>query len=138
MKKNILLFLMIILITSGCSNKKLVCKRNMNNSSFEYSIEFKDDSIKIMNLYYDMDLTNYSNRQISMVEKQDFCSKLKDNMKSFKDAFNNCKQEIIDEHLRVTANIDVSKISKTTLEKISTSDKTKSLMEKQNYKCSVK
>ena len=138
MKKNILLFLMIILITSGCSNKKLVCKRNMNNSSFEYSMEFKDDSIKTMNLYYDMDLTSYSNRQISMVEKQDFCSKLKDNMKSFKDAFNNCKQEIIDEHLRVTANIDVSKISKTTLEKISTSDKTKSLMEKQNYKCSVK
>ena len=139
MKKNILMFLIIVLVTSGCGNtKNLICTKKVNKSSVEYNIKYKDNNIKTMKFYYNMDLTSYSNKQISMVQKQDFCSKLKDNMKTFKDAFNNCKQEIVDEHLKVTTNIDISKISKTTLDKISTSDKTKSLMEKQNYKCTIK
>ena len=59
-------------------------------------------------------------------------------MSSYKDAFTDCKQNITDKHLKVSSVLDVDKIAKNILDKMTTPAKTKKELEKEGYKCTVK
>ena len=130
-----------VLFIAGCSQKesKLVCTQTTSGIDIEFNVGFKGNVIKSMDFNYDMDLSKYSDTQIKAIGKQDFCSTVKNYMSQFKDAFSNCKQDIgSDKHLKVAADFEVDKLTKSYLDKISTPAKTKKELEASGYKCTIK
>ena len=144
MKKNrILLTLVLVLsvvLLSGCTKKdaKLTCTQTSSGVDIEFNVGFKGNTIQTMDFNYDMDLSNYSDTQITAIGKQDFCTTVKNYMSSFKDAFTNCDQDIVDKHLKVNSVLDVNKIVKSYLQKISSPAAAKKELEAEGYKCVIK
>ena len=68
----------LLVVTVGCSkDSKLVCTQKTSGVDIVFNIGFKGNTIEDMDFSYDMDLSNYSDLQISAIEKQDFCSSVK-------------------------------------------------------------
>ena len=130
----------VALLATGCSPKesKLVCTQNTSGVDIEFNVGFKGNVIDTMDFNYDMDLSKYSDSQIEAVGKQDFCTIVKNAMSTYKDAFTDCKQDIADKHLKVNSVLDVDKIAKNMLDKMSSPDATKKELESEGYKCTVK
>ena len=85
----------LLVVTVGCSkDSKLVCTQKTSGVDIVFNIGFKGNTIEDMDFSYDMDLSNYSDLQISAIEKQDFCSSVKSTMSQYKDAFTDCKQSV--------------------------------------------
>ena len=84
-----------------------------------------------------MDLSKYSDAQIEAIGKQDFCSRVKSSMSTFKDAFSNCNQEISSKHLNVKAELDVNKVAKDYVSKIAKPESAKAELEKVGYTCTI-
>lgn len=128
------------LILSGCGSKekKLVCTQTASGVDIEFNVGFKGKVISSMDFNYDMDLSKYSDTQIKAIEKQDFCSAVKNSMSQYKSAFTGCKQKIASKHLKVDATLDVGKVAKSVSEKLTTPEKTKKELENQGYKCTIK
>ena len=141
MKKCLFLVTIIAfsLVVTGCgATKKLVCKQKASGVDITFNVGFEGNKIKDMDFSYDMDLSSYSDTQITMIEKQDFCKLVKSSMDDYKDAFTDCKQKVADKHLRVDSVLDANKISKNA-EKIMTSpEKAKKELEKTGYTCKIK
>lgn len=129
-----------VLLASGCSAReaKLVCTQTASGVDITFNIGFKGSTIKTMDFGYDMDLSKYSDAQISSVEKQDFCNIVKKSMSEYKDAFTDCQQKVVSKHLKVDSVLDVNKIAKNMLDKMGTPEATKKELEKQGYKCTIK
>ena len=129
-----------LLIITGCSTKeaKLVCKQTASGVDITFNVGFKGNTINTMDFDYDMDLSSYSDEQINVLKEQDFCTSVKSAMSSYKDAFTDCKQDISDKHLKVSSVLDVDKIAKNILDKMTTPEKTKKELEKEGYTCTVK
>ena len=141
MKKGILLSLLLVavILVSGCTKKssKLVCTQTASGVDITFNVDFDGKTVKNMDFSYDMDLSSYSDTQISAVGKQDFCTRVKSLMSSFSEAFKDCKQDISNKHLKVSAALDVNKISDSALN-VSSPDAAKKELEKIGYSCTIK
>lgn len=141
MKKLLLVFVVVCsFFLVGCSfgKQKLVCKQKASGVDIEFNVGFFLNRIKTIDFNYDMDLASYSDKQISMIGKQDFCSIVKQSMKDYKNAFNQCKQKISGKHLKVYADLDVNKLDKSISKKMTTPKDAKKELEKTGYACKIK
>ena len=129
-----------LLVVTGCSAKKakLVCTQTSSGVDITFNVGFKGNTIDAMDFDYDMDLSSYSDEQISLLEGQDFCTSVKSAMSDYKDAFTNCEQDISNKHLKVSSVLDVDKVAKNVLDKMSTPERTKKELEKEGYTCTIK
>ena len=137
----VILVAVVVLVASGCmgmGSKKLTCTQNTDGVDIEFNVGFSGNTIKSMDFSYDMDLSAYSDTQIGMIENQDFCSIVKSSMSEYSNAFTDCKQNISDKHLQVSAAFDVDKLTSSVLEKMTTPSAAKKDLEKQGYKCVIK
>ena len=141
MKKGILLSLLlaVVVISTGCAKKdvKLVCTQTASGVDVTFNVDFSGKVITNMDFAYDMDLSSYSDAQVEAIGKQDFCSRVKSSMSTFKDAFTDCKQEISSKHLNVKAELDVDKVAKSYLNKITKPESAKAELEKVGYTCTI-
>lgn len=141
MKKGILLSLLlaVVVLSTGCAKKdvKLVCTQTASGVDVTFNVDFSGKVITNMDFAYDMDLSNYSDAQVEAIGKQDFCSRVKSSMSTFKDAFTDCKQEISSKHLNVKAELDVDKVAKSYLNKITKPENAKAELEKVGYTCTI-
>ena len=142
MKNKIILGLSLVVSTivlTGCVAKpaKLVCTQTTSGVDITFNVDFKGKTIKNMDFSYDMDLSKYSDAQIKAVGKQDFCTRVKNSMIGFKDAFTDCNQSIEDKHLKVASKMDIDKIAKNYLEKMTTPEAAKKQLEASGYKCTI-
>ncbi|MBE6160858.1 MAG: hypothetical protein E7158_01375 [Firmicutes bacterium] len=135
-KSKILVVALVVLLTTGCGKEtKLVCKQTASGVDVTFNIGFKGNEVKTMDFKYDMDLSDYTDKQIETVEKQDFCELVKSSMDEFSDAFKNCEKKVEDKHLFVTSDLEVDKIAKDEKDKMGSPEDTKKELEKQGYKC---
>ncbi len=132
--------LALVFLATGCVGKesKLVCTQTKSGVDVEFNVGFKGNLIKSMDFNYDMDLSKYSDTQISAIEKRDFCTYVKNAMYAYKDAFTDCDQKIENKHLIVDSELSVDKLAKNLTDKMTTPQKAKTELEKQGYKCSIK
>lgn len=129
----------LCLLLSGCNSQKakLVCKQAVSGVDITLNVGFKGKVVDTMDLLYEMDLSKYSDIQIEAVGKQDFCNIVKGAMSQYKEAFTDCNQNISNKKLSVSADFDVDKIAKNTLDKMGTPEDTKNELEKQKYTCTI-
>lgn len=130
----------VAFLATGCSQKeaKLVCTQTTSGVDIEFNVGFKGNTIETMDFNYNMDLSSYTDTQISYVEKQDFCATVKSSMSEYKDAFTSCNQEIVDKQLKVNSELDVDKIANNVLEKMTSPKKAKAELEAEGYTCTIK
>ena len=128
------------LLLTGCGNKesKLVCTQTSSGVDVGFNVGFKGNTIDTMDLSYDMDLSKYSDTQVTAIGKQDFCTRIKSSMTQIKDAFSDCNQEITDKKLHVSAKLDIDKVSKNFLDKKTTPKAAKKSLEDVGYTCTIK
>ena len=127
------LFLCGVLCLTGCGGgaSKLTCTINQSGVDATINANFDGNKVKDMSLRYDMDLSSYSDSQISLLEKQDYCKSIKASMSQFE--LSNCKQDISGKALKVTADIDISKMSDSDL--TGSPSETKKALEKMGFSC---
>ena len=138
MKKSITLFGVIafaILLTTGCGKTKLVCKQKVSGLDITFNVGFNGDKVESVDFGYDMDVSKYSDSMIKLLEKQDFCNKVKTSMSQYKSAFANCKQSTKNKHIIIKSAFNVKKLTKNQFASV---DKTKKELEKEGYKCTKK
>jgi len=144
MKRRFLVFGVLfcsVLALTGCGSKKetkLVCTQTTSGVDIEIDAVFKNDEITTVDFSYGMDLSKYSDTQIEAIGKQDFCKIVKSAIGAYKDAFGNCKHEIKDKKLSLTASLDPDQLASTGLSKKSTPEQGKKSFESQGYKCEAK
>lgn len=143
MKGNKLLFIGVLaagaFLFTGCTAKeaKLTCTQTNNGVDVEFIVGFKGNVIDSMDFSYDMSLEEYSDLQIEAIGEQDFCSVVKQSMTDYKEAFTSCNQEIAEKHLKVKSSLDVDKIAKNVMGKMTTPEKGKEALESTGYKCVI-
>ena len=139
MKKSIALLgiaTFAVLLATGCGGKtKLVCTQKQSGVDIEFNVGFNGNKVESLDFNYDMDLSKYSDSQIKLIEKRDFCSLVKLSMSGYKDAFTGCKQNVVKKHLKVVSKLDIDKIAKSEKDKLTSADEAKKALEKQGYKC---
>ena len=119
MKKTVIfvlsVFMIICLSACGKKTQKLVCTQNVDGVDRTINVVFEGDKVKTMDFSYTSDLSEYTDEQLEVIKKQDYCTSIKNAMSDYSEAFSNCKNNIGDKKLSITANLDVSKIAKSTL-----------------------
>ena len=137
MKKKVMgltLFLCGVFCLVGCgssSSGKLTCKITSGGADVTLTANFDGNKVDAMSIKYDMDLSSYSDSQVTILEKQDFCKSLKSSMSQFE--LTGCKQDISNKQLKVTSDIDISKMASTDL--VGSKDETKKALEAMGFKC---
>ena len=136
MKKKLMgaaLFLCGVLCLTGCGggSSKLTCTISQSGVDITLNAGFDGNKVKDMSLRYDMDLSSYSDTQVSLLEKQDYCKSIKASMSQFE--LKNCQQKIANKALKVTSDIDVSKMSDSDL--TGSPEETKKALEKMGFSC---
>ena len=127
-----------ILLLAGCGEKaKLNCKMSVSGVDIDLNAGFAGNKLESMNLKYFMDLGDYSDTQVDAIKGQDFCTSVKNVMGVLKESFSNCKQNIEDKKLNVTADFDLDKIDKNQLSKMQSPDDAKKDLEKIGYTCKI-
>ena len=141
MKKGILLSLLLVVavLLTGCAKKqsKLVCTQTTSGVDIVFNVSFKGNVVDSMDFSYNMDLSKYSDAQIEAIGKQDFCTRVKNQMASFKDAFTSCNQEITNKQLKVNSVLDVDKAAKSYFGKVSSPESAKKQLESVGYTCTI-
>ena len=143
--KKVFLFssLLLVLFLTGCSSsdKKLVCNQSVTSSGVVVSVdmitEFSGDEVSRIGLEYGVDLSSYTDAQISAISSQDMCTSVKAQMASYANAFTNCKQDVSNKKLKITADLDVDKLAGIGLSKKTTVDEAKKAYESQGYTCTI-
>lgn len=134
------LFATLLLVT-GCSlggEKTLSCDQSTSGVDINITTNFKGNKIDTMNLKYGMDLSSYTDAQIKAIEGQDFCKLVKSAMTGMEKSFGNCKQNIENKQLSVTATLDVSKLEGFDISTKSTFSDVKKSLESSSFKCTEK
>ena len=141
MKRSFVFIFVVVVLSifiTGCGKKAtLKCTQSTNGVDIIFNVGFDGNTISSMDFSYDMDLSSYPEESLSSIDKQDWCSLVKDSMSEYKSAFTNCKHERNDRNLHVSATLDVDKIAKNVLSKMSTKKKKKKGLEEQGYKCNI-
>ena len=135
------LFAGVLLVTvTGCGKKetKLVCNQESSGVDVIFNVEFTNNVIEDMDFSYNMDLSSYNDTQIKAIEKQDFCTIVKSYLSSYKNAFEDCKQSVKEKQLKVSADLDVDKLTANAIDKKSTPEEAKKALEKEGYTCKIK
>lgn len=129
-----------LLLVTGCGvgNKTLSCDQSTSGVDINITSTFKGNKIDTMSLKYGMDLSSYTDAQIKAIEGQDFCKSVKNAMTGMDKAFGNCKQNIENKQLAVTATLDVSKLKGFDISDKSTFSDVKKALEKLSFKCTEK
>lgn len=140
MKKKILSLVLVlgtVFILTGCGNKPstIVCSQKVSNINVEINADFIGNKVKKMGLKYDMDYSNYSDSVVSTIAKKDYCSTVKSTMAS-QFTLVNCKQTTNGKNIVITSDIDISKLSSSSL--TGSPSATKTELEKQGYSCTLK
>ncbi|MBR1414201.1 MAG: hypothetical protein IJ574_06040 [Bacilli bacterium] len=137
--KIIIASLLAVFLLTGCASKesKLTCTQTTSGVDVIFIVDFKGNVIDNMDINYNMDLSKYSDAQIEAVGKQDFCSSVKNAFGSYKEAFNNCKQNIADKKLEVTADLEIEKVSDSILDKLASPEAAKEELEDEGYTCTL-
>lgn len=138
--KIILTVVLSAILLTGCQAKesKLECTQTSSGVDVGFNVGFKGNTIDTLDLSYDMDLSKYSDTQITAIGKQDFCTRIKSSMTQVKEAFTDCKQDISDKKLHVSAKLDIDKVSKSFLDKKTTPKAAKKSLEDVGYTCTIK
>ena len=120
---------------------ELNCKQTVTQSgigvAIDFDIEFVDNVIKDIDFSYDMDLTSYNDQQVEAVSKTDLCTVVKDAMSNYKNAFTDCNQKVENKHMIIESELDIDKIAKNQLEKMSKPEAAKEELEKEGYTCTI-
>lgn len=140
MKKKILSLVLVlgtVFILTGCGNKPstIVCSQKVSNINVEINAGFVGNKVKTMGLKYDMDYSNYSDTYVETVSKQDFCKTVSNAMSS-QFTLVNCKQTTNGKNIIINSDIDISKLSSSSL--TGSPSATKAELEKQGYSCTLK
>ena len=141
MKKTVIfvlsVFMIICLSACGKKTQKLVCTQNVDGVDRTINVVFEGDKVKTMDFSYTSDLSEYTDEQLEVIKKQDYCTSIKNAMSDYSEAFSNCKNNIEDKKLSITANLDVSKIAKSTLDKMTSIESSKESLEASGYTCTI-
>ena len=123
------------------SKAELDCKQQVTESGLavdiDFNVDFVNNIIKDIDFSYDMDLSSYNDQQVEAVSNTDLCTVVKDAMPTYKDAFTDCKQRVENKHILIESELDIDKIAKNELEKISKPEAAKKDLEEQDYKCTI-
>lgn len=123
------------------SKAELDCKQQVTESGLavdiDFNVDFVNNIIKDIDFSYDMDLSSYNDQQVEAVSNTDLCTVVKDAMPTYKDAFTDCKQRVENKHILIESELDIDKIAKNELEKISKPEAAKKDLEEQGYKCTI-
>ena len=123
------------------SKAELDCKQQVTESGLavdiDFNVDFVNNIIKDIDFSYDMDLSSYNDQQVEAVSNTDLCTVVKDAMPTYKDAFTDCKQRVENKHILIESELDIDKIAKNALEKISKPEAAKKDLEEQGYKCTI-
>ena len=141
MKKvgHLLVALMLVVLLAGCTKTtKMTCNIKQGTVDLDYNLEFKGNMISKMSLKYVMDLSSYTDSQMELVEKQDFCSEIKKSMSQYEQGFENCNQKRDGKKIVIYTDINPDKITDSALDKMGSIDETKTELEKIGYKCTIK
>ena len=139
MRKGLLLLstLVFAVIITGCSGKtRLTCTQKVQTVDVKMFADFKGDELTYLGLQYDMDLSEYNDTQVDLITKQDMCSTVKSSMASYSNAFTNCKQNVSNKNLKITADFDLDKLTGD-LSKKTNVEEAKTQLEKQGYSCTT-
>ena len=115
MKNKVLcmLFVMTTIFLTGCNNtKQMTCVQNSDIMSTQIITVFKNDKLDSMKVIYSYDISEYSDDNKAEIVKQDFCKILENSNNDYKGSFLDCNQDIKDNSLIVTANMDVNEQKK--------------------------
>ena len=136
---SIVLAVVFVLVLSGCgAEKTLKCTNTSSGVDITFLVGFKGNTIQTMDFGYDMNLSEYTDEQVKAISEQDLCPTVKNSMEDYKDAFSKCEQKLDGKHILIDAAFDVSKLTKTYLDRVSTPEAFKSEMEKSGYSCEIK
>ena len=124
--------------SSSGGSKTVTCTMTSAGTDLEMNVHFDGNKVASMDMNAGMDLSNYSDSQIKILENQDFCSSIKNYMYSYKEAFTNCKQNISNKQLKITADLDIDKIVKSEMDKMATPEDAKKGLEAAGYSCTIK
>lgn len=140
MKRGLILFgaLFAMVLLTGCSSKetRLICTQTVQGVDVKMIADFASDELTYLGLEYNMDLSAYNDTQIDYLNKQDMCSTVKASMSSYSNAFTNCKQNVANKNLKITADFDLDKLT-TGLSRKTSVEEAKAELEKQSYSCTV-
>ena len=148
MKKVVLLFsiLFITILLTGCGNEgesvidngtRLLCNQKVQTVDVEMIADFKGNELTYLGLQYEMDLSSYNDTQVKVIKAQDMCSIVKNSMSEYTNAFTNCKQNIENKKLLITADFDLDKLIGSELSRETNIEAAKTGLEKQGYTCTT-
>lgn len=131
------------LVATGCGSKKgntktLDCKTQSSGVDVQLLLNYNDSKLDTFKVNYVMDLSQYSDEQISALETQDFCSVVSSAFGEYGMAFTGCKQNISDKKLNVNTDIDYNKLGEATVSELGKIDTAKSGFESAGYTCTIK
>ena len=129
------LFVIALLVT-GCKGKdEVVCTQSVSGVKVDMTMDFTDNKLNSMGLKYSMDLSSYSDEQVKQVENQNLCSNVKIAMGSYGNAFKNCKQNMSNKNLVITADFDINKLPGAQDGEKDSKEAAIKGLESQGYKC---
>ena len=136
----VVLMLVAVVAVTGCGSakKKLVCTTKVSGVDVTFNVSFEGKKVKGMDFAYDMDLSSYSDAQIKAIGEQELCPSVKQAFTGYQDAFEDCKQKIDNKHLKVTANLNVNKLSSDVKDSMVSPEKAKEGLEKTGFTCTIK
>lgn len=125
----------VMLLTACSSTKRVVCNQKVSIVDVDMFMDFKGEKLSGMGLKYTMDLSSYSDEQISELKSQNLCSNVQAAMGTYASAFTNCKQEMSGKNLIITADFILEKLPGYEEGKNEGIDKSIQELENQGYKC---
>lgn len=136
----IITVMFMVLLLSGCGKKVtyLNCVHTQDKTVLDYNVKFVGKTVEEMDIKLDMDVSEYNDIQIEAIGKQDYCAVLASSMPQYKDALDNCKQDIVEKHLVVTSDLLVDKVASSEKEKMGSIEETKKAIEATGYTCTTK
>ena len=143
MKKYLLILFILVLALTGCGKKEnsLVCSLKVETIDVFMHADFKDDNLDYLGLEYQMDLNEYSDSKIELIENEDMCETVKTSMddSGLGEAITNCKQ-VINENkiLEITADFDLDKMIDAEISRKTSVDEIIEELSEQGYTCEIK
>ena len=129
------LFIAILMVTGCSGNDEVVCTQSVSGIKIDMIMNFKNEKLDAMGLRYTLDLTNYSDEQISQIEGQDTCSNVQSSMGTYGNAIRNCKKNLENKKLYVTADFDIDKLPGAENGERDSKEQAIKGLEAQGYKC---